>query len=141
MKGTAVRKSLTITTLAICIASVAFYVFVFAIPKRQLSNILVEFEGAARNRELPKLYSLVSKDAKIYRVLSSPLLKEEFEKFEPGVEIIEANYIPQGHRIWGHARMRAKKDGEYRWFPDVILIKENSRWKIRQFSFPDLVDY
>ena len=43
--------------------------------------------------------------------------------------------------IFGRIEKKAKIDGEYRLFPQIMLIMEKDEWVFMQFSLPDYQDY
>lgn len=143
-----VRKATVVIILCSGVSVASFYIIFFFIPKIQLSAVLSEFEDAAREKDYKKLHSIFSKESPHYEKLESKNLQVLFNKFEKGIIVRNARLIPfsevEGNRaniIWGNAKMTAKIDGEERYFYDIFLVKESGDWKIRQFGFPDLVDY
>jgi allophanate hydrolase subunit 2 len=38
-------------------------------------------------------------------------------------------------------KMKAKIDGQYREHFEFFLVQEGDQWKLRQFAFPDFIDY
>jgi hypothetical protein len=147
IKNRTFRKILLFTVLILCTVTIYFVdLFVFY-PKRQLSNTLNNFDQAVRKQDITALKLLVSEKCEYYQHLASEDIQKVFNLFEPGIEVEKANYYPKKMTpdkiawIWGSAKMKAKIDGEYRYFSEIWLVKEGSEWKVRQFFFPDLVDY
>jgi hypothetical protein len=139
-----VRRIIGAGVVILLLASVAIYTYFFVWPKKQLAGLLVEFELACRSNDVASLELLVSKDAPIYGKWET--FCGEFAKFEQDIEVYRASYVLGGRisehtMIMGHARMRAKIDGDYRFFEDIALVKEEGSWRIRQFGFPDFLDY
>jgi len=139
-----VRRVIGICVVVLLLASSAVYAYVFVLPKRHLTEVLVEFERSCRTNDIASLEMLVSKDAPIYGKWS--VLRDEFAKFEQGIHVDGARFvsgepISEQTMITGDAKMRAKIDGEYRFFADVELIQVEGSWRLRQFAFPDYLDY
>ncbi|MFA6010794.1 MAG: hypothetical protein WC799_12490 [Desulfobacteraceae bacterium] len=146
-KNKTIRKILIFTVLILCASTLYFIdLFVFY-PERQLSNILNDFDQAVRKKDTTVLKLLVSEKCVFYPYLASDDIQKPFILFEPGIEVEKALYAPNRFNsgdsdwIWGSAKMKAKIDGEYRYFSEICLVKEDGERKIRQFSFPDLIDY
>jgi hypothetical protein len=147
LKNKTARKIILFSVFILC-ASTLYFVDLFVFyPKRQLSNTLNNFDQAVRKQDITALKLLVSEKCEYYPYLSSDDIKKAFNLFEPGIEVEKANYYPKKMTsdkiawIWGSAKMKAKIDGEYRYFDDIWSVKENGEWKVRQFFFPDIVDY
>lgn len=147
IKNRIIRRIILFIVLIICVVTLFLIdLFVFY-PERQLSNILTNFDQAVRGKDISALKLLVSEKAAIYPYLSSDDMQKPFNLFEPGIKVEDAQYAPNRFNsgsndwIWGTAKMKAKIDGEYRYFDGIWLEKEKGDWKIRQFVFPDLIDY
>jgi hypothetical protein len=141
------RKIFLLMGLILC-ASAVFFIDLFVFyPERQLSKNLNNFDQAVRKQDIKVLKFLVSEKCVLHPYLASNDIQKVFNLFEPGIEVEEAHYIPNRFNsgdndwIWGSAKMKAKIDGEYRYFSEIWLVKEEDKWKIRQFFFPDLIDY
>ena len=89
---------------------------------------------------------MVTEDSRL-RTLSKEIYQEYFAKFYSGVEITSCmrrpeNILPsEKDYIWAEGRMKAKIDGKYREYFEFLIKIEDGKWKIKQFSFPDFVDY
>lgn len=116
------------------------------IPKYKVSKIVNEFEVVARSYDKKAIEKMVTEDSRL-RTLPKEIYQEYFSRFYEGVEITSCirrpeNILPsEKDNIWAEGRMKAKLDGRYREYFEFLIKIEDGKWKIRQFSFPDFVDY
>ncbi len=139
------KRTIAISIVALVISTISgcIYYQYFYIPKKILQETLVLFETEVRNENYNELKKLVSKECAIYKYLPDPKLSEIMRKFHLGIVVVSANYTVESDRtkIHGVAKMKAKVDGENREFDNIFIQIENGIWKIRQFGFPDFIDY
>lgn len=138
------RRTTGVGAVVLLLTGFMVYGYFFVWPARRLASVLVDFERAGRAEDVGRLESVVSKDAAFYGRWGE--LRDELSKFDHGLEVGSARYvsgepISGPTMIVGNARMRSKIDGNYRLFADITLVRENGSWKLRQFAFPDYVDY
>ena len=138
--------SIVVIIVLIAFASAGWYtVFVFK-PKSKVIEITAKFEIAARSNDRKAILETVSKDS-LLRNLKKEVYDEYFGKFYKGIEITwcirrAEKILPSNKdRIWAEGRMKAKIDGRYREHFEFLLVNEEGKWKLSQFSFPDFVDY
>jgi hypothetical protein len=121
-------------------------------PKLKATKVFNEFELAVRNENNEKIKQLISSSESnsFLEIVNRPGFKTEFNKFETGITIKSCVYIPAwSERLTSRnrdemvieAKMKAKLDGKYREYFPGLLVKENTKWKIKFFYFPDYIDY
>ena len=140
---------LKIAFIATIIISSAIYIRFIIIPEKQFTAIITEFEKACREEDNLILSTLISKQSRLFELINDAnKIKVLFEKFEFESAIINVSYIPsylndnaRSDLICGEIRKRAKIDGEYRSFSDIVIKDDDGNWVIQQFSFPDFLDY
>ncbi len=116
------------------------------IPKYKAAKIINEFEVTARNYNKNAIEEIVTKDSKL-RTLPKEIYQEYFDKFHEGIVITScirrSKYILPSEKdsIWAEGKMKARLDGKYREHFEFLIKIEDGKWKLRQFSFPDFMDY
>jgi len=138
------RKILiSIIILTISVTTGWFYYQHIYVPKSILQETLVIFENEVRKENYEKLKEIVTEDSAIYKYLPDPKFSEIMGRFHSGVKVVSAMYTVGSDNkvIFGVAKMKAKVDGKYRVFDNLFIRYEKGIWKIRQFGFPDFINY
>ena len=136
------KKYIKVFLILVLLVSMAGYFYFYYIPKSRTLNIIEKFEIAVRRNDKITLREIVS-SSDYWDRLESGIFQEYFGYFYNGVEITRVHIRPivNNTRIWTEGRMKAKIDGKYRNHFEFCIILENGKWKLRQFYFPDIVDY
>lgn len=143
------KKSIIVIIFFLFLISSGVYIHYIFSPEQNFINKITEFENACRKADKSKLYTLVSKKSSLFEHIENVNeIKVQFEKFEMESEVINISFIP-GYAneidsldmIFGAIKKKAKIDGDYRYFLDITLVKENNKWVIQQYFFPDFLDY
>lgn len=123
--------------ISLCILlSFFFYYRFFYIPKKILHDTLAVFETSIRDQDLEALRTIVSPEAPVYTLLGSAELLATFEKYQPGVEVVNAKYMQGSNNsiIYGIAQMKSRESGEYSELPGLYIQREKGVWRIKQFQ-------
>jgi hypothetical protein len=142
-------NSLCLLLLIIFIASLMIYGCV--LPYYQINRTLTDFEHACYSNNYNQIISIISRKSLLYELVekdSAKSLVKLFNKFEKGFEIPSFAF----HRIIDDNKLRSdligchlfkiwKIDNKKKEFGYIIIIEENNRWKIKQYAFPDYLDY
>jgi len=130
--------------------SVGFYFWYAVSPRVIASNVFDQFEEAFYSDHPEEARALIDINTSFHKDFEKyyPLYKREFLYFEKGYKISNTrrslNYIFGKNKvqtIWVFFSKVAKKDNKPRDYFEVLLTKENEVWKIRQYAFPDFIDY
>lgn len=114
------------------------------------SDIFDQFENAFYSDSPEKAKDLLDTHSPFYGKFPKyySIYQREFLFFEKGYKIYRARrslyYIfnkDKAQYIWVNFSKVAKKDNKPRDYFEVLLTKENGVWKIRQYAFPDFIDY
>ena len=137
------------TFIIIIIIASGYYIKYHYIPEKIFEAKIVEYDEAVRSGDKDKVLPILSKQSDIYQAIEYlHLITSAFEKFERENVILKVSYFPNMKfknktfdAIFGRIEKKAKIDGEYRLFPQIMLIKEKDEWVFMQFSLPDYQDY
>jgi len=146
-KRTRVKTNISYLFFILLVLAVLVYGLFIYYPEKILSNTLAEFEKEFRHREMNAVSLLISPDSILQKIVSNEkqanYIHLAFLKFQEETIIVKTRPVLLNNHlaIRGFTKKRAKIDGKYREFGLAVIVLEGNTWKIRQFSFPDAIDY
>ncbi len=146
-----IKYSISIIFIIIAIAILISFYYYKILPEYIFNKTLTEFEEACYLHDKVKIQSMISVNSFLYKYVQNDKnnsLIVLFEKFDKGFKIpsdgcFRMNYtkIQNSEVIGGFIIKNAKKDNKERMFGLNMIIKENNKWKIVQYVFPDYINY
>ncbi|XCN72448.1 MAG: hypothetical protein Q3M24_19465 [Candidatus Electrothrix aestuarii] len=139
-------RALLILISLVILAVAGWYTTFILYPKSIAAEVTTAFEKAARLQDRAGMLNILSQDSHLRR-LKQDIIDKYFGRFDQGIEITwcirKANerFPSNEDTIFAGGKMKAKIDGQYREHFEFFLVQEGDQWKLRQFAFPDFIDY